>query len=309
LPCFTTPHDGPQIRDKELDNIDTVLDAVVELLKSLENLPHTVTLATDITEILLSPSDDSVRDFGWSTEEKFYQLALSLLQLPGSSFESQGGSSVKGRLASALFVRLCEIIPQSLKYHADAKKGERGAHAQLDPRVVFTWLNVMIDNVSRYDADIFAGRGPSFIHGLVRGCLKRGVTDEAGIDECIPMMALKLVRKIITSVSDRSAPLMVLEACLSLPSPSEIFDMTVSHSKFQSSLALDKNNDSAILELVRLLLCCVSLSPDIVVHENVWKSLFSGYGAGLGKLDTTMRRFFYACCKSEVRVLFFFNFF
>jgi hypothetical protein len=202
-----------------------------------------------------------------------------------------------GKLSSALLVHLCEILPGLLVSRSKVKKRHGSGRQVLDASLAFEILYEIISKAEHYDDAIFLRTSPTLMRRLFRACLKSGITEESGLQRHLALSSLRLVH-LILSKTTHDSPLNVLGATLSLPSADEVFTMTTSHSKFHAVLSLrdsEQRDEEITLEIVQLLLLCVTLSPNTIVPDTaVNKALLAGFDAGLGEVDTTIRRFYNA---------------
>jgi hypothetical protein len=210
--------------------------------------------------------------------------------------------SVKKRLAGTLFALLCEWLPHTYKH--------QGA-ADLDHITVLTWLVSLLQDVDEFDIEILKGMKPSLIQKAFRSCLKHGISESTEDSEG-SAMSLKLVRLLLVRMFGSQSQRQMLKEYLPKPSPAEVFAMLTSHSKFPLMLSRSVEHIKTPkggcdrLELVRLMLCCVILSPnEIAIESSTWTALYSAFSAGLGELDTAIRQIFSASCtlQSQVSVM------
>ena len=146
---------------------------------------------------------------------------------------------------------------------------------------------------------------PLLVQKVFRTVLKYGI----GVSErnpAISSIAIKFLRELVTGLSDPTSPLSILKAQLLVISLTDVFNMLTSHSKFPVVLGSDDQDAELVkLELVKLMFCCVARSDKgIVIGPEVWTTLFSAFNAGLGELDTSIRKLFYACCDLLEKVRF-----
>jgi hypothetical protein len=242
----------------------------------------------------------SILEHGWlsrDTEtEKVCQLGILLVSKCQTQMTSDEMPSVTSRLASTIFVLLCEFLQGSYKVQSSE------AHSSLGAKSVLTWLISLLEDVHEFELEVFQHVKPTLLQKVFRSCLKYGLTRSTEYNQDVPVLSLQLVRALLTRLSN--SPIGILKEHLPTPSPAEVFMMLTAHSKFHVVLSQsegvdgDRTGDRARLEVVRLMLCCVTLSPgETTIEPAVWKTLFSAFNAGLGELDTTIRQLFYAYCK------------
>jgi hypothetical protein len=230
------------------------------------------------------------------TEAKVYRICIGLLRHLESGLKSPDNRLSSGRLSSALLVRLCEILPGLLVSRSKVKKRHESGWQVLDASIAFEILFEIISKAEHYDDAIFLRTSPTLMRRLFRACLKSGIIEESGLQRRLALSSLRLVQLILSKTTHDSAPLNVLGATLSLPSADEVFTMTTSHSKFHAVLSLrdsEQRDEEITLEIVQLLLLCVTMSPNTIVPDTaVNKALLAGFDAGLGEVDTIIRRFY-----------------
>jgi hypothetical protein len=207
--------------------------------------------------------------------------------------------TVKKRLTGTLFALLCEWLPHTYKH--------QGA-PDLDHITVLTWLVSLLQDVDEYDIEVLKEMKPSLIQKVFRSCLKHGISESTEDTEG-STMSLKLVRLLLVRMFGSQSQRQMLKEYFPNPSPAEVFAMLTSHSKFPLMLSRSVETPKGgcdRLELVRLMLCCVILSPDeIAIESSTWTALYSAFNAGLGEIDTAIRQIFSASCslQSQVSVL------
>jgi hypothetical protein len=240
------------------------------------------------------------------TEVKVYRIGIGLLKCLEPCLTSPDDRLASGRLASALLVRLCEILPGSLVSRSRVKKRHEGGRQVLDASITLDMLFEIIGKAEHYDDAIFLRTSPTLMRRLFRACLKSGITEEGGLQRRLAISSLRLVHLILSKATHESTPLNVLGTTLSLPSADEVFTMTTSHSKFQAVISLrdlEQRDEEITLEIVQLLLLCVTLSPNTIATDTaVNMALLAGFDAGLGEVDTVIRRFYNALDVSRSEV-------
>jgi hypothetical protein len=235
--------------------------------------------------------------------EKVCQLGILLVRKCQSPMKSDEIPSVTSRLASTMFVLLCEFLQGSYKVQSSE------AHSSLGAKSVLTWLISLLEDVHEFELEVFQHVKPTLLQRVCRSCLKYGLTRSTEHNQDVPVLSLQLVRTLLTRLSN--SPIGMLKEHLPTPSPAEVFMMLTAHSKFHVLISQseevdgERTCDRARLEVVRLMLCCVTSSPgETTIEPAVWKTLYSAFNAGLGELDTTIRQLFYAYCKQpQVSVL------
>ena len=267
-------------------------------LQSDFEVPLPPNFASQITKVLLSNIGNRVQEQGVVSETKILQVTTALLTDLDHNLKQHDDSDEYAKMASALFIRLSDMLPQSLKMLAAQERTTMNCQIQSDVAALLAMLLQIIDEVPTYDEGIFVNRGGSLIRRVYRSCLKIGITDATGSQRNISRLSLKLIRHLLLKSSDETAHLKVLCSQLSVPSPDEVFSMAVSHSKFQLAMSFQDGqsgspDDSLRVELVQMLITCVSLAPELVnVDDQVNRSILAGFNAGLGKVDRMICKFY-----------------
>jgi hypothetical protein len=287
-------------QNKVIEGADLLLKMAVEV--SPNNL-EVSGLLNGLTKVCLSLSEGSMHISSPSAEADLLQIGVEILKASNASFDSVGESDAKKQLRSALFCHLFELIPRCLKQHYGKRFGS--THVTQDPLHLFGLIFDLIEKVEGYDDDTFIDSGSTSLQRMIRSCLKYGIADAivSDKDQQIRSSSLKLIRIILTEVSSPSSSLKAFFGSAILPPAADVFKMVVSHSKFQSVISHsgDDTFDVLKLELIELLLCCLSFSTEgIDIDASIWKTLISGFGAGLGQVDTALRRVFITYSQSAI---------
>lgn len=208
---------------------------------------------------------------------------------------NQSQSTIHQTLHTGLFVRLCELLPRALRKTNKAMEENR-TNEIIDPSFVIKMLLPLANKFGSFDMTQVASFDSGSTAAALRACLKYGMTEcsSSSFTE-IASQCLRLARSLVLSVPS--------EGSKGFPPPSAVYEMIVSHSHFAESLqgSLDDDaSESRKLELVHLLLACVSLSKSPINFEtDVWNALFGAYGAGLSATDSALRRIFYVATKRQ----------
>ena len=118
--------------------------------------------------------------------------------------------------------------------------------------------------------------------GWLISCLKHGINDEAtSVSSCCLQLLCIVLKWNVTS---------------NIMSPSQLFFMAVSHSRFDKLLATSKSD--AKEQLICLLIMCVSQDSTIKAERGVFSSLLSGYNAGLRRDDKLARLLLFLLCEN-----------
>ena len=225
-----------------------------------------------------------------------YEAGVTILKLQDSVQEKKPGLE----MASVVFSDLCHAIIRSLKKHTKSNLNRRESRVMDEPQMYFDWIFDVLSNEGKVHLGVVQLVDISVIRILLRSCLKYGITDQVEANQRLPVLSLKLVRLILTA-SLASAEASHLGVSVELiPLATEVFWMTTSHSRFHQLLS----NDSECLkdvkiEMIKLLDCCASLSPEkLKIERETWKAVFGTFEAGFSPLDTAIRHFFESCERS-----------
>jgi len=221
------------------------------------------------------------------------------------------------KLRSNLFSWLCVILPKKLKreqkdyQHNKVKDDSFPAYLVL--MCLINIINITIATKTSFDEDIISGYSNQIVKAVISS-LKIGISNICR-DE-VSSLCLRFVRVLVTTFSGLNSSLSkVLNAF-------QIHMMIATHSMFKSSLAKQESSDiknnvfvenhkksllhfnimdltkldlkDTKLELVYLLLCCVSVSDKYIdIDTYGMSSLIGAYNAGLSEFDRALRRLFY----------------
>lgn len=218
------------------------------------------------------------------------QFAVLLLQRFDSTFdEAVVTRRSRKRLSSTLFFRCIEWLPYTHKIK------EAPNDDCIDTDIVLAWLATLCD-IRDFDLAVLRSINAPLIEKVFRSCLKYGIT----FYEKKPVTSsrsLKFVAEFVTRLSDPNTPFSSLKDHWLLIPLTDIFNMLTSHSLFAALLSTSADDQNGVkLELVRLMSCCVTRSSEgVIMGMDVWCALFASFNAGLGELDTAIRKLFYAC--------------
>jgi len=132
------------------------------------------------------------------------------------------------------------------------------------------------------------------LDAVVKSCLKYGLnTGEKEkvyvASRCIGLVRLLLERFVGNRTTLKSKSL--IQEKYFLMTPSRIFAMIVSHSKFTSLLELS-GSSSTVLEVIKLLVCCTCLDrPTQVLETEILDQILSSYRYGTREQDQHLRKF------------------
>ncbi|CAJ1918000.1 unnamed protein product [Cylindrotheca closterium] len=189
-------------------------------------------------------------------------------------------------LKAILYLRLSEWIALGFKEEFRIK----------DPKEsCLTSFLLLLQDVQSSDLDALKRGNTALTLKIVRSCLKYGI----GLAEQSPAqssLSLELVKTLLERIGDPKSHHSALDF---LGAPiSSIFDLLKSHSKFREVLSSSSPElDIVKLELVRLMVCCIRLSPQgVTIDAGMWTSVFAAFDCGLSELDIEIRKLFMACC-------------
>eukprot|EP00980_Cylindrotheca_fusiformis_P009346 scaffold2047_cov129-Cylindrotheca_fusiformis.AAC.25 len=216
------------------------------------------------------------------------QLAVALLQrFDQHSHKHESSRDSSSRLASRLLLRCIEWLPYTYKTQ-QATGDER-----LDDNVMLSWL-VILCNIRDYDLEVMRTLDERLILKAFRSCLKNGI-GQSREKPVTASKSLQLVRELGARLFDPLPPFSLLKEKWQVISLADIFNMLTAHSLFASLMSANSENlDCVKLEALRLMVFCVGRSPGgIVMQNDVWAALFEAFNAGLGEVDTAIRKLFY----------------
>lgn len=217
------------------------------------------------------------------------------------------------------FFRCCKLIPKLLKKVVRTKGVEEELAVLLETLLGYTAdLWELKDRIS----DDTMSSTISIINSMIVSCLKYGMMDAS--DFASPSVfggCLKIIRLILSAgfAKEETIP------------PGQVHAMAISHSAFDLVISTKEERTTGLesrpisrsdgeshfcdglsqqQELIRLLLCCVSLDASHVkVSTEVWGSVLSAYDASTSVTDRLLRRLLFVydvnkCREDEVSNLF-----
>lgn len=207
-------------------------------------------------------------------------------------------SKSRGRLASVVLIHDFRRLQLCLKsyFRSDRQEGRNESrNACLE---ALHQASGFITKGILFDDAVLVKEGPEATNAIVKSALKYGLRHAGDEGRVVSERCLRFVRLLIVEVSDPSSSLHVLEDHCVLLDPATILAMVVSHSNFYEILSsaatdegADSNADFTVLELVRLMLVCTSMTRDTVLFESeMFSALLSVYNAGTTLIDITLRR-------------------
>ena len=266
---------------------------IIEGIRALLSFPgmlkahHMALLVSRALNSLLAPN---IRE---SANVSLLELAYAVLCMedPTETFDF---TDRRASLASFLLLRLLERIRVLVKTYFK-RKPESQNSVRGDCLEVFGFVFNMINMGMMYDGNLVSPEGLQIVTGAIKACLKYGMAHAVDEDARIAESCLRFIRVLFVEVSDSSSSLHQLRNECILLDPARTLAMVVTHSHFNDVL---KGRDTqskggAVLELVRLLLVCTSMSLDTVSFETeVWDTLMKAYTAGMSPMDQVLRRLF-----------------
>lgn len=282
-----------------MDEATGLLEITVETLKTKIRSDHLGDLLEEVPRLLFSVSANKQFQSDGSTK---YLCQIGMLIV--TKFAGVVPHDKIEILSSTLLSLFCEWIPNEFKNH--------DAHTGANCETILTWLITLLTDVEDYDSEVFRAAKPSLVQKVYRCCLKHGIAGSVGSTRVVQAKCLKLVRLLIGRLADPQSTLGKIQALVPTYSPFEVFTMLTSHSKFDVALSRTEEDGKVLiddcdqLEMVRLMICCVTLSPgSINIEPAVWAAVFSVFNAGLGSIDTAIRRLLYTYCNSSSKVSFY----
>jgi len=219
-----------------------------------------------------------------------------------SHFEN-AGKHFEGRseeIMLALFDFLFGSLPKILK------KNSSDAPTEVPSNLVLSWLIRLVQDAKNHGNILLKEVDPSDSHKACRACLKHGVAPVNDADE-VPILCLRLIGLLLrTQTNDGNY------ASASVPSPSEVFSMVVSHSKFDPLFTEEENSEEDRINskakvkeyVLRLMITCNTISiDDIEINPSTWKVVFASFGAGVRSADMLIRQLVGVCSKNHAPIM------
>lgn len=232
-------------------------------------------------------------------------LAISL------GIQAEDGSP----LLTKVFLRCCQLLPKQIKVMLKTKG--RDAVCKVDSLVGI--LSTSMAKIESFDVNAISTTS-QVIDNFIVACLKYGMIELHDATICsIFGGCLKMIRVLMETMHGPKTKSQT-PRCLT---PSQVHAMVISHSSFHHSLSQRKSvfNEGAgleldeqgccsslsrQLELIRLLLCTVSLDASHVkIDINTWTVILSVYNASMDLTDVMLRRLLFlyernSCYQDEV---------
>lgn len=224
-------------------------------------------------------------------------------------------------MATKCFLRCCKLVPMHLKKLVRSKGTEKEL-ASLVTTLIGATAN-LLERAHNFSDEILSSLPSSIVDNCLVSCLKYGMTDTVSFTSSSVLGGcLKTIRLMLSQASGGK----LSKACSIVPG--QVHAMTITHSAFE--LVVSKTESPAISkttsmrksdsagdfqfceglsqqqELIRLLLCCVSLDADhIKISNDTWVTIMSAYDASTSVVDRLLRRLLFLyhksnCFKDEV---------
>lgn len=201
-------------------------------------------------------------------------------------------TELQERLSLELFSFLFAALPNILK-------NEKSSHVStsLPSGLVLTWLIRLIKD----DSDHLVSRRTetSIYEKVCRACLKHGIASandgEKNPALLLHFMGLLMINKMHNDPTN--------------PTAKEVFDMIVSHSKFEQLFTNAENNEGDVIatgskakdNVLRLMITCVMVSSDdIQIKPFLWKVIFASFNAGITHTDILIRSLVNISCEDSL---------
>lgn len=229
-------------------------------------------------------------------DDSWFRLSHKLLCSKNLCVFSSNNS--REMLASTVLARALQMLQSSLKDYFRSNTAKEPKKSCQDCLEALDLVSKMIVKRMAYDATTLTDEVSLAATGAIKASLKYGLAhadDEANI---ISRRCLQLIRTLLVETFNPSSALHVLTNHCVLLNPSTILSLVVAHSHFHEVMTAAATqreeisaDDPSILEFVRLLLVCTSMSHDTVLFESdIWGSLLTVYNAGTTHIDMTLRR-------------------
>eukprot|EP00978_Attheya_sp_CCMP212_P014782 scaffold37822_cov55-Attheya_sp.AAC.3 len=323
-----------------------VLTRVSKLVSKINEVspPYFMELMS-VPSILMTTAESSVLDklFGAITEMFMKQLldkksrgrcrnakeqiilqSATAILLSRNEIQSED-SDAASNLASATFVRLCALLPRSLrKYYQNVTESDSKNSDQSSSSQVLQLLSI-VASTSSFGQSILK-HGIPHVQTCVLACLKYGLIEPASEEDSIVSSAcLKLVCTLMKHVRIDESSLYILSE-MEVLRPTQINTMISLHSQFCSALLAKEFSiqpdtmlrltkdwtpkqsvsqlglESSKIELLTLLLYCASNCPEpVTMPTDTWSILLKGYNAGVSKVDRLLHQLIRIYEHSQIR--------
>jgi hypothetical protein len=269
----------------------------------LFNAAEKVSTSKQMLALLQSPTWTNVWLEGMDGSMRLAFLETSVILREVLDERQENQATLRCALGTVLWHRLCDQLPRLLRKESKAAGGTLSHETTIASSHLLVWLRGLASDTSNFVKD---ERGSSSLGSAVRACLKYGMAEsDSQTLAATSAGCLRLVREVLLCIHSASP---VSKANLKPPSPEEVFEMMVSHSKFHASMCEPSNfkpNEDRKLEAIRLLLTCISIATTPVTLANhVWDTLFAAHNASISVVDSTLRRLLYVASSQHQKVIF-----
>lgn len=229
--------------------------------------------------------------------DKWLQLSHALL-VSENIEEPLHETLTHGPLASTVLVCALQAVHNSLKKHFKAVSPESSRESGPFCMKTLDRMLSLLKTAMQYDESLLLlYEASNVVTNAVKSSLKYGLTHALDTDSSISERCLRFVRTLLVHVSDQTSSLHVLKDQCVLLDPSTVWVLVTSHSHFYEVITgavvegdITKSYRT-VLELVRLMLVCVSMSNDTIPFDKeVWTSVMSSYNAGTTEMDISLKR-------------------
>lgn len=273
-----------------------VLDEITPLLNLMRTIFDTGNMIAIDTYLIKSEVINSfsllfkrqnMEYYGKGTKSVCYLGMCILDHLKATDKQSEGLSK---QLSSELFYFLFAALPKILKKNSPRRP------TALPSDLVLTWLIRLIEENSDH---LFSRKIETSIYQKVcRACLKHGVAAGNDADK-VPTLSLHFMGLLMTKLLHEDCSVIPVT-----PTAKDVFDMIVSHSKFEQLFTDTENEEEDMLtkgHILRLMITCVMISTiDVQIEPVVWKVIFASFNAGLGHIDILVRDLVSVSCKDSL---------
>jgi len=272
-----------------LSTLDLANDALLTRLL----LPDEKVVATT-SELLCFPLEDKTL-FRMKMFARVGRLGMTIFHL--NSVDSFLSGKQKSILASSLFCALSELL--LIQYKCVVHRNE--PIDDIDCATVLAFLTTLVAEHGReFEPSIVGRANKTLLQKVCRAALKHGIHVET--ESQLPVSLASRSLKYVRVLSEQLFRLPILYEHFTTITPSELFSMVRSHSKFTPMITRKKgpqSDETDRIELVRLMQCCVELSQESPLDIELLKLLSVAFGAGLDEFDKCVRQFFYLCSTLE----------
>jgi hypothetical protein len=207
-------------------------------------------------------------------------------------------------LSSVLFLKLCDAIVQSS--YQGTKDGNGYVPCVLPSMQPIAWMKELLSKELSFDMAVLNIECDGILRSVIKVCLRHGMKIDSDSSIEIRLTFLQLVSLLISFAYSNNNPLGCIHKDRTTANkslPSQIFDMVMSHSKFDILMGVDESS-SIQVELSRILFICMAHAADIEFNIASWKLLLSCYDCGFDdkNLFLLSTLYEYSRTSSQVRV-------